>query len=223
MNNYFSHDYNSRNDKKLVTASMKFGLEAIGCYWCIIEMGYEEGGYLLITEYDRITFELRTSEELVKYLIHDSLLFENDGVRFWSNTAINRLKLRAEKSEKARTSIEARWNKQNNTIVLPTNNKRITIKEKKNKINKINTTSDEEFNLINTLPPEDNHERNWDALLRRLKAYNAPIKMTNEIILKSNYGEKGNSIWKLFSAVDDSQGKITMPVSFILSRLNSEH
>jgi len=218
MNNYFSHDYNARNDKKLVTASMKFGLEAIGCYWCIIEMGYEEGGYLLITEYDRITFELRTSEELVKYLIHDSLLFENDGVRFWSNTAINRLKLRAEKSEKARTSIEARWNKQNNTIVLPTNNKRITSKENKKKIN---TTSEVEFDLIETSPPDDNIERNWLALIRRLKTYNAPIKMTNEIILLSNYGEKGNPIWKAFNAIDSSQGQIKLPVSFILSRLNT--
>jgi len=217
MRNYFSHDFNSRNDKKLVTALMKFGLEAIGAYWCIVEMLYEEGGYLSITEYERITFELRTSEELVKYLIHDSLLFENDGVRFWSNTAIDRLKLRAEKSEKARKSIETRWIKQKNTIVLPTNNKRITSKEKKNKIN---TTSEVEFNLLETSPPEDNIDRNWQALVRRLKAYNAPIKVTNQIIELTNYGEKGHSIWKTFSAIDNSQGQIKMPVNFILSRLN---
>jgi len=223
MNNYFSHDYHSRNDKKLVMASMRFGLEALGAYWAIVEMIYEEGGYLSITEYERITFELRTSEELIKYLIHDSLLFENDGDRFWSNTAIERLKLRAEKSEKARTSIEARWNKPNNTIVLPTKNKRITIKVKENKINKINTSSEVEFNLLNTLPPtEDNIERNFEALVRKLKTYNAPIKMTNEIIRLSNYGEKGNAIWKAFNSIDSSQGKITMPVSFILSRLNAE-
>jgi len=218
MNNYFSHDYNSRNDKKLVTISMKFGLEAIGAFWCIVEMLFEEGGYLSITEYERITFELRTSEELVKYLIHDSLLFENDGVRFWSNTAIDRLKLRAEKSEKARKSIETRWIKQKNTIVLPTNNKRITSKENKKKIN---TTSEVEFDLIETSPPDDNIERNWLALIRRLKTYNAPIKMTNEIILLSNYGEKGNPIWKAFNAIDSSQGQIKLPVSFILSRLNT--
>lgn len=218
MKNYFSHDYNSRNDKKLVTALMKFGLEAIGAYWCIVEMLYEEGGYLLITEYERITFELRTSEDLVKFLIDDSLLFENDGVRFWSNTALDRLKLRAEKSEKARSSIEARWNKPNNTNVLLTNNKRITSKEKKNKIN---TTSEVEFNLLETSPPEDNIDRNWEALVRRLKAYNAPIKVTNEIIIMTNYGEKGHSIWKAFSAIDNSQGQIKMPVNFILSRLNA--
>jgi hypothetical protein len=221
MNNYFSHDYHSRNDKKLVMSSMRFGLEALGAYWAIVEMIYEEGGYLSITEYERITFELRTSEELIKYLIHDSLLFENDGVKFWSNTVLERLKLRAEKSEKARTSIEARWNKPNNTIVLPTNNKRITSKEKENKINKINTTSEVEFNLIETSPPEDDVERNWPALVRRLKTFNAPIKMTNEIILLSNYGEKGNLIWTTFTVIDTSQGQIKMPVNYILSRLKA--
>jgi len=217
MRNYFSHDYNARNDKKLVMASMKYGLAALGAYWCIVEMLYEEGGYLSITEYERITFELRTSEELVKYLIHDSLLFENDGVRFWSNTALERLRLRIEKSDKARKSVETRWNKPNYTNVLPTNNKRITSKEKKNKIN---TTSEVEFNLLETSPPEDNIDRNWQALVRRLKAYNAPIKVTNQIIELTNYGEKGHSIWKTFSAIDNSQGQIKMPVNFILSRLN---
>ena len=219
MKNYFSHDYNSRNDKKLVTALMKFGLEAIGAYWCIVEMLYEEGGYLLITEYERITFELRTSEDLVKFLIHDSLLFENDGVRFWSNTALERLKLRAEKSEKARTSIEARWNKPNNTNVLQTNNKRNTSKIKKNKIN--TTSSEVEFDLLHTLPPQDNIERNWPALVRRLEAFNVPIIESNRIILLSNYGEKGNPVWKALSIIDSSQGQIRMPVNFILSRLNA--
>ena len=218
MRNYFSHDYNARNDKKLVMASMKYGLAALGAYWCIVEMLYEEGGYLSITEYERITFELRTSEELVKYLIHDSLLFENDGVRFWSNTALERLRLRIEKSDKARKSVETRWNKPNYTNVLPTNNKRITSKEKKNKIN---TTSEVEFNLLETSPPEDNIDRNWQALVRRLKAYNAPIKVTNQIIELTNYGEKGHSIWKAFTTIDNSQGQIKMPINFILSRLNA--
>jgi len=219
MKNYFSHDYNARNDKKLVMASMKYGLAALGAYWCIVEMLYEEGGYLSIIEYERITFELRTSEELIKYLIHDSLLFENDGVRFWSNTALERLKLREEKSIKARTSIEARWNKPNNTNVLQTNNKRNTNKIKKSKIK--TTSSEVEFNLLNSSPPEDNIERNWPALVRRLEAFNVPIKESNEIILLTNYGEKGNPVWKALSVIDSSQGQIKMPVNFILSRLNA--
>lgn len=150
MKDYFSHDYNSRNDKKLVKAGMKFDLcTAIGAYWCIVEMLYEEGGYLLLSEYERITYELRCSNELVNYLILDSELFKNDGVRFWSETAIKRLKLRAAKSQKARESIENRWNRLKDTNVLPTNNDRNTskVKESKVKVNNTILSFDEFWNL----------------------------------------------------------------------------
>ena len=150
MKDYFSHDYNSRNDKKLVKAGMKFDLcTAIGAYWCIVEMLYEEGGYLLLSEYERITYELRCSNELVNYLILDSELFKNDGVRFWSETAIERLKLRAAKSQKARESIENRWNRLKDTNVLQTNNDRNTskVKESKVKVNNTILSFDEFWNL----------------------------------------------------------------------------
>lgn len=131
---YFSHDYNARNDKQLTKLFMKHGLKGIGAYWCIVEMLYEEGGYLKIEEYERITFELRTEYDFIKSIIEDYELFENDDVKFWSNTAIERLNLRAEKSQKARESIEKRWKKyERNTNVKQTNNKRNTIKEKESK------------------------------------------------------------------------------------------
>ena len=155
MKDYFSHDYNSRNDKKLVKAAMRFDLcTAIGAYWCIVEMLYEEGGYLLLTEYERICFELRTSNELITYLIYESELFKNDGEKFWSETAIERLKKRAEKSFKARESIEKRWNKYERitTEEEPKNDSNTSkVKESKVKESKINTDfilPDESFKAI---------------------------------------------------------------------------
>jgi len=135
MKDYFSHDYYSRNDPKMVRLFMKHGLSGIGAYWCIVEMLYEEGGYMPLSEYERITFELRTSENVIRYLIDDSELFVNDGEKFWSETAIERLKKRAEKSTKARQSIENRWNKQrNNTDVIRTYNDGNTNKVKESKV-----------------------------------------------------------------------------------------
>ncbi len=131
MKDYFSHDYNSRNDAKLVRSGMKFGMcQTLGAYWCIVEMLYEEGGYLPLSEYERITFELRCPNELITHLINDSELFDNDGEMFWSNTAIERLEMRASKSQKARESIEHRWSKKRNTNVSKTNNERNTSKGK---------------------------------------------------------------------------------------------
>ena len=73
---YFTHDYYSRHDKAMVSLQMKKGVAAIGVFWCIVEMLYEEGGYLSLDEYERITFELRCEYDLIKYVIEESELFE---------------------------------------------------------------------------------------------------------------------------------------------------
>ncbi len=168
MKDYFSHDYNSRNDKKLVKAAMKFELcSAIGAYWCIVEMLYEEGGYLPLLEYERIVFELRTSNELITYLLYESELFINDGERFWSETAIERLKLRANKSQKARESIENRWKRKSDTNVLQTKNERNTSKVKESKENesKINISFDIFWNLYDKKKGDKNKlEKKWNNL-----------------------------------------------------------
>jgi hypothetical protein len=109
---YFSHDYFSRTDRKLVAITMKHGMEGIGVFWCLVEKLYEEGGAMPL-EYERISFELRTNEDVIRSVINDFELFEHDDDLFWSKTVIDRLKLRKEKSEKARKSIEKRWEKFN--------------------------------------------------------------------------------------------------------------
>jgi hypothetical protein len=142
---YFRHDCNSRTDRKLVRLNIKHGMAGIGVYWCIIEMLYEEGGYLPL-EYDRITFELRTDELLVKSVINDFELFDFDTDRFWSKRTIDELKERCVKSDKARKSIEARWGNERNTNVIRTNKKRNT-KENRIEENRINISFDVFWNL----------------------------------------------------------------------------
>lgn len=111
MNEYFSHDYRARSDPKLVKVMMHHGLLGIGAYWCIIEMLYENGGYILQTEYERIAYELRTEKKLIKSIIEDFQLFSIKQKKFYSLTVLNRLKKRLEKSEKARQSVTVRWGK----------------------------------------------------------------------------------------------------------------
>jgi hypothetical protein len=85
-------------------------------------------------EYDRFAFELRSDINTVKSIIKEFDLFENDGSKFWSESVLYRLQKRADKSEKARKSIQSRWEKfKRNTDVLVTNKGRITKKEKKKK------------------------------------------------------------------------------------------
>lgn len=174
MRDYFSHDYNARNDKKLARAFMKHGLQAIGGYWCIVEMLYEEGGYLPLSEYERITFELRTTKSVINYLIYDSELFINDGINFWTESGIERLKLRSEKSDKARKNIGIRWNKvAANTNVLQTNIERNTIKESKVKeIKEKNLVVSREMAIANTLKRK---QLFYDSLIPFLKIYSKEL------------------------------------------------
>jgi len=129
---WFSHDYHSRSDKKLLRLRMKHGMEGVGIYWCIVEMLYEEVGYLQHSEYERIAFELQTNEEIIRNVVNDFGLFEVDNDKFWSNSALNRLRIRENKSNKARESINSRWNK-GNTNELHSYYDANTIKEKKGK------------------------------------------------------------------------------------------
>ena len=138
---YFSHDYNARNDKKLVACSMKHGNAGIGVYWNIIEMLYEEGGYLPLSDFDRIMFELRVEMEMISYLIYESDLFKNDGEKFWSQSAIERLNMQTQRREVARQNADSRWNKKGNANQMPLHEvgnayiekKSIEYKYKKNK------------------------------------------------------------------------------------------
>jgi len=135
MKEYFSHDYNARNDTKLVKVFMKHGLSGIGAFWCILEMLFEESGYLLRSEYERIAFELRTDNDTIKSIIENFDLFKFDDEKFWSLSALDRLNSRMEISEKARESVNKRWNRiKGNTNVIPTNNERNTSKVKKSKV-----------------------------------------------------------------------------------------
>lgn len=126
---YFSHDYNSRGDRKMVNLLMKAGVAGIGIYWCIVEMLYEEGGYLMLSECERIAFELRTDSELVQSVI-DSSLFEKDSEKFWSESVLRRIDKRKEKSAKTRESALSRWN---NANALRTNSESNAIKGKESK------------------------------------------------------------------------------------------
>ena len=117
---FFSHDYNSRNDPKLVKLFMKSGMQGLGVFWCIIEMIYEQGGKLMLSECERIAFELRVDKDVILSIINDYDLFEKDEVSFWSESALKRIDIRNDKSKKASESANTRWNSEGNAKVMRT-------------------------------------------------------------------------------------------------------
>lgn len=153
VNNYFSHDFNARNDLKLKKVNMQLGLQGIGLYWCIVECLYENEGYLsLDDDIELLAYELRTDKDLIINLIENFDLFKKNKNKFYSPSVLDRLQKITDKANKNRENVLKRWEKvknssdnesntneipkeyENDTTVLQTN---YYIKENKKKENKI--------------------------------------------------------------------------------------
>jgi len=76
------------------------------------------------------------------------------------------------------------------------------------------------FNLSrNDPPPSDGVKRNYEALVRNLTGLQISPEEYNKICDLSNYGEIGSPVWQSLEDIRSSNGKITQPGKFILSRL----
>ena len=68
--------------------------------------------------------------------------------------------------------------------------------------------------------PSDGCARNFSGLLENLRLFHVPPAEQYAIVRKSNYGEIGGDIWKGFSVIRGSGGKIKLPGHYLLSVLN---
>ncbi|MDD4921760.1 MAG: DUF4373 domain-containing protein [Bacteroidales bacterium] len=138
---YFSHDYGARNDPKMQHLMMKSGMEGVGLYWCLIELLYEQEGYLMHSQCDGIAFALHTDTDRIATLLTEHDLFTSDGEKFWSESVLRRLEIRNSKSGKARESALKRWN---NANALRTECDGNAIKESKVKESKVKENKEKE-------------------------------------------------------------------------------
>jgi Domain of unknown function (DUF4373) len=82
---YFSHDANARNDIKIIKLRRSLGLEGYAIYFCLIEMLREQCDYKMpLSSIQDIAFDLHTSEEKIKTVIHSFDLFVIDQKHFFS-------------------------------------------------------------------------------------------------------------------------------------------
>jgi uncharacterized protein YdaU (DUF1376 family) len=154
MKEYFSHDLNARNDRKMIRLAMKHGMEGVGIYWCIIEMMYEEQGRLMHTECERIAFELRTSCDTVESVLQDFDLFYTDAECWYSASVNKRIEAQILVSNGAKKAAQTRWEKYRNQSVSNdnaeamqshTNRNANKEKKKKEKESKVNTNTAREL------------------------------------------------------------------------------
>lgn len=102
MAEYFSHDYNARNDPKLVKLQMEMGYEGIGIYWSFVEYLYEQKGEVKISDCKSIAFALHVDIELLERVIDNYDLFSISADTIFSMCIKKRLLCREKVSDKRR-------------------------------------------------------------------------------------------------------------------------
>lgn len=139
-NNYFPHDFNARVDRKILRCRKVLGIEGYGIYWMLIEtLCLQENFSYPLKDIDLLADDFGCSVEKVEAVVKQFELFQVDkDAKFFSLSLIARMQKYLELSEKARNSVNVRWDKarklkelqQTNTIVLQPYNDGNTIKEK---------------------------------------------------------------------------------------------
>jgi hypothetical protein len=107
---YFSHDYNARNDEKIIKLIQKEGWEAYGIYWAVVEKIYEAGGYI-DEDYECIAYDLRFECERITKIIRGYNLFTVASKKITSDSILARLRKRKGISEANRQNARKRWDK----------------------------------------------------------------------------------------------------------------
>lgn len=121
----------------MVALRKKEGMAGVGIYWCLVEMLYEEGGYMLHTEYENVGFELRVKPETIRRIVCTYELFSLDGEKFWSESALKRLEKRNSLSGKNKEIALEGWKRRKQYAnALPTHSDRNALKERKGKESK---------------------------------------------------------------------------------------
>lgn len=164
MKNYFPHDHYARSDKKLVNLLRKQGMAGLGLYWCLVEMLYEENGWLKTADLESIAYDLRVSIDQITAIIKDFDLFFISGPRFSSHSVLARLKIIEVKSSKAAKAAKTRWQKCKDDAnalkldanALQTHTPSNALKEIKVKEIKVNQTKEDEVLPASPSTPTEN-------------------------------------------------------------------
>lgn len=108
---WFRHDTGTLSDLKMQRIMrLHGGMMGIGMYWTLVELLHINDGKIMFEEVPDLAYSMRVSEDQLMALATDDQVFESDGDGFWSNRVNAQLEAQRTASEKARKSIEARWN-----------------------------------------------------------------------------------------------------------------
>lgn len=110
---WFKHDYNARNDEKILELRSVFGAEGYGVFWMLVEsMAETEVGGLKASLIGGLSLGYGVAKErlkeIVKYCLEIELLYEKDGLYF-SGRLLKHKEERKIFSESGKNGAKIRW------------------------------------------------------------------------------------------------------------------
>ena len=102
---YFPHDWDARQDEKIVDLYGKYDWEGYGLYWAILEvMAQNDGHCLTLAGVGGLAKVLNRDKDQFEQFIKDCIdpfkLFESDGTSYWSNSLRIRIARAFDKAER---------------------------------------------------------------------------------------------------------------------------
>ena len=179
---YFSHDYNARQDPKIMMLIKDFGMEGYGIYWAIIEMMHEQGGYIEKNSVSAIAFYFRMDENAMQDLFDKYDLFKKNKKYYYSDRVIKNITERQEKSDIAKKAAAIRWGgvrviqeqsdsnadalqEQCNSYAIKDKDKDKDIYIKKERIKERKDTADKPPECVSVRPSKNKYGANKNVLL----------------------------------------------------------
>lgn len=132
QSNFFSHNFNARNDNKVLNLRMALGAEGYGIFFMLLERLGEEAEYMSVKDYNAIAFDLRVDTSKIKKVVEDFglFVFTEDGEYFYSESFNARMAIKDNVSKKksiaGKKGADKRWGKENIAEPLKKNSSAIT-------------------------------------------------------------------------------------------------
>lgn len=109
---FFSHDLGARNDPNVLKARRSLGAKGYGIYFMLVEILHEQGGYIMKSNLEDVAWDIREDIESINDILNNFDLFNSDGERYWSDSALRRIEKVLGISEKRRNAAKAKHEKE---------------------------------------------------------------------------------------------------------------
>lgn len=111
---YFTHDYNSRNDSKIIKLRMKYGWEGFGLFWATIEILREQSNGMqthsdCIANAFQLHYDNAKYSEFIEYCLSIELFKKDKRDNIYSSRLLEDMEYMHEKSKSASKSAKKRW------------------------------------------------------------------------------------------------------------------